>query len=121
MDATLGVLQEFLAGATDGWELALDELASDPEAFLARPRTRSARSPARCTRALGSDSADPAFAPEEPSTEALSLLTATIDEEIERIFLDLPDDEALAPIRGRGAGRARAAAGALATSAPAGA
>ena len=34
---------------------------------------------------------------------ALALLTATIDEEIERVFLDLPaDDEALAPIAGRG-------------------
>ena len=26
IDATLGILQEFLAGARDGWELALDEL-----------------------------------------------------------------------------------------------
>ena len=31
ISATLGILQEFLAGARDGWELALDELASDPE------------------------------------------------------------------------------------------
>ena len=52
---------------------------------------------------LASDASDPAFAPEEPSQEALSLLTATIDEEIERIFLRLPDDDrALAPIAGRG-------------------
>ena len=41
---------------------------------------------------LGSDASDPAFAPEEPSDEALALLTATVDEEIERIFLDLPDE-----------------------------
>jgi trehalose synthase-fused probable maltokinase len=53
--------------------------------------------------ALGSDATDPAFAPEEPSGEGLSLLTATIDEQIERAFLDLPrDSEALAPIAGRG-------------------
>jgi trehalose synthase-fused probable maltokinase len=52
---------------------------------------------------LGSDSTDPAFAPEEPSAEGLSLLTATIDEQIERAFLDLPrDNAALAPIAGRG-------------------
>ena len=52
---------------------------------------------------LASDTTDPAFAPEEPSAEALALLTATIDEEIERVFLDLPrDDPALAPIAGRG-------------------
>src|SRR3954449_4272184 len=36
IDATLGVLQEYLAGATDGWDLALDALATDPEAFLAQ-------------------------------------------------------------------------------------
>jgi trehalose synthase-fused probable maltokinase len=52
---------------------------------------------------LGSDGTDPAFAPEEPGDEALSLLTATIDEEIERVFVDLPqNDPALAPIAGRG-------------------
>jgi trehalose synthase-fused probable maltokinase len=52
--------------------------------------------------ALGSEASDPAFAPEEPSGEAISILTATIDEEIERIFVELPEDEALDPIRGRG-------------------
>jgi trehalose synthase-fused probable maltokinase len=52
---------------------------------------------------LASDAADPAFCPETPSVEALGLLTATVDEEIERVFLDLPeDDERLAPILGRG-------------------
>jgi maltokinase len=51
---------------------------------------------------LASDSGDPAFSAEEPSQEALSLLTATIDEDIERIFVRLPDDERVAPIAGRG-------------------
>jgi trehalose synthase-fused probable maltokinase len=52
---------------------------------------------------LGSGSTDPTFAPEDPSAETLALLTATVDEEISRIFLELPDDvEALDPIRGRG-------------------
>ena len=52
---------------------------------------------------LASDLHDHAFAPEEPSSEALSLLTATIDEQIEQVFLDLPpDNPALAPILGRG-------------------
>jgi maltokinase len=51
--------------------------------------------------ALGSDSSDPAFSPDEPSAEALSILTADVDEQIERVFLDLPEIEALAPIRGR--------------------
>jgi maltokinase len=52
--------------------------------------------------ALGSDPSDAAFAPEEPSVESISLLTADVDEQIERIFLDLPDTEAVAPIAGRG-------------------
>ena len=53
--------------------------------------------------ALGADANDPAFAPEEPSVESLGLLTATVDEEIARVFLTLPDDdERLAPILGRG-------------------
>jgi trehalose synthase-fused probable maltokinase len=52
---------------------------------------------------LASDTTDPAFSPEEPSDEALALLTATIDEQIERVFIDLPSDNpALAPILGRG-------------------
>ena len=38
MEATLGVMQEFLPGARDGWELALDELGTEPEAFLERVR-----------------------------------------------------------------------------------
>ena len=53
--------------------------------------------------ALGADQNDPAFAPEEPSVESLGLLTATVDEEIARVFLSLPeDDERLGPILGRG-------------------
>ncbi len=51
---------------------------------------------------LGSEPLDPAFAPDEPSTESLSLLTATVDEQIERIFVDLPEDAAIGPIEGRG-------------------
>src|SRR5207245_7066086 len=53
--------------------------------------------------ALGADPNDPSFAPEEPSVESLGLLTATVDEEIARVFLALPDDDdRLAPIHGRG-------------------
>src|SRR3954468_18329370 len=101
MDATLGVLQEYLADASDGWELALDALSADPEAFLGSLHSLGTVTGELHT-ALGSEATDPAFAPEQPSTEAISILTATIDEEIERIFVELPDMEALEPIRGRG-------------------
>jgi len=98
MDATLGILQEFVPESRDGWQLALD----DPQGLLARiPELGVAT--ARMHNILASDASDVAFAPEEPSEEALSLLTATIDEQIERGFLDLPqDDERVAPIAGRG-------------------
>ena len=98
MQATLGIMQEFVAGARDGWELALD----DPVGVLARLPELGAATGEMHT-VLASDATDPAFAPEEPSVEALSLLTATIDEQIEQVFLDLaPDTPALAPIAGRG-------------------
>jgi maltokinase len=101
MEATLGVMQEFLPGSRDGWELALEELSTEPEAFLERVRALGEVT-GRLHTALGSDASNPAFAPEEPSAESLGLLTATIDEEIERIFLDLPADEPVEPIAGRG-------------------
>jgi maltokinase len=102
IDATLGILQEFVPDATDGWELALAELTSDPEGFLTRLR-RLGEVTGDLHSALASDASDPEFAPEEPSAEALALLTATVDEEIEQVFLDLPEDvEAVEPIAGRG-------------------
>src|SRR3954451_4124210 len=101
LDATLGILQEFLAGARDGWDLALDELASDPERLLDRLEALG-RVIGELHSALGSDNANPDFAPVEPSTEALSILYADVDEQIERVFLDLPESDAVAPIRGRG-------------------
>ena len=101
LDATLGIVQQYLAGALDGWELALDELASAPERFLGRLR-RLGEVTGTMHSVLGSDSSDPAFCPEETSSESLGLLTATVDEEIERVFLELGGEEALAPIAGRG-------------------
>lgn len=101
LDATLGLLQQFVHGGRDGWELALDELSADPERFLARVG-RLGEVVGSMHAVLGSDASDHAFAPEEPSTEAIGLLTATIDEEIERIFLELGDREEAAPIAGRG-------------------
>ena len=102
LDATLGVLQQYVGDALDGWELALDELESAPERFLTRLK-RLGEVTGSMHAVLGSASSDPTFCPEDPSTESLALLTATVDEEISRIFVELPEDvEALDPIRGRG-------------------
>lgn len=101
MDATLGILQQFVAGE-DGWDRALATMESDPERFLDSLR-RLGEVTGQMHAALGSDPDDPAFSPEETSVESLGLLTATVDEEIESIFLDLPEDTPeLDPIRGRG-------------------
>ncbi|HEV2769931.1 MAG TPA: hypothetical protein VGV40_07085 [Solirubrobacteraceae bacterium] len=101
IDATLGIAQEFVGGATDGWDLALADLRERPERFMDRARTLGGVTGAMHT-ALSSDPHDPAFAPEETSVEALGLLTATVDEEIESMFLHLPDHDALGPLAGRG-------------------
>ena len=102
MDATLAILQDFVSGDGDGWDLALEALAADPEGFLPRLH-RLGEVTAQMHSLLASDPVDPSFAPEEPSAESLALLTATIDEEIAQLFLSLPEDsEALEPIRGRG-------------------
>jgi maltokinase len=102
MEATLGIMQRFVVGAEDGWERALDAIVSGDEAFIDTLR-RLGEVTGRMHSALGSDTTDPSFYPEQTSTESLGLLTATVDEEIERVFLSLPDDVAdLDPIRGRG-------------------
>jgi trehalose synthase-fused probable maltokinase len=102
MDATLGVAQRLVEGAQDGWELVLDGLADEPDELLLRLRDLGAVVGAMHS-VLASDATDPAFSPEEASEETLPLMTATIDEQIEQLFLDLPaDDERLASIAGRG-------------------
>jgi maltokinase len=100
-EATLGVAQRFYPDATGGWELALDRIGAETEGLLT-DLGRLGTVTAQLHNALASDANDPAFSPEEPSTESLSLLTATIDEDIERIFVRLPDDERLQAIAGRG-------------------
>jgi trehalose synthase-fused probable maltokinase len=101
MDATLGILQQFIAGE-DGWDRALATMGGEAERFLDSLH-RLGEVTGRMHAVLGSDSLDPAFSPEETSAESLGLLTATVDEEIESIFMDLPDDNPeLEPIRGRG-------------------
>ncbi len=104
MDATLGILQQFVAGGRDGWDLALDTMpkGEGSNAFL-RSLHSLGEVTGRMHTLLGSDPADPNFCPEQPSAESLGMLTARIDDDIESIFLELPDDnEDLAPIRGRG-------------------
>ena len=101
IDATLGVLQQYLAGARDGWELTLEGIATEPDELLERIR-RLGGVTGELHSALGSEAEDAAFAPEEPSAESMALLVADIDEQIERVFLELPDEGPTAEIAGRG-------------------
>ncbi len=102
MEATLGVMQRFMADSRDGWDLALDAIVTDDRSFLDRV-AELGEVTGRMHTTLGSDSSDPGFSPEEASRENVALLTATIDEQIERLFVDLPEDNpALAPLTGRG-------------------
>lgn len=83
-----------------GWELALDSFGDDPS-WLPDRVWRLGEVTAELHAALASQQADPAFAPEEPSAEALGLLTAAIDEEIATTFSTLPEDDALGAVAHR--------------------
>jgi len=102
LSTSLGIVQEFVPAATDGWTLALREIPTAPDEFLARVG-RLGTVIGDMHSVLGSDSGDPTFSPEEASQESLALLIATVDDEIEDVFANLPDDvEALKPISGCG-------------------
>jgi trehalose synthase-fused probable maltokinase len=101
IDSTLGILTRFVPAECDGWEFALSSLAGDPSRFL-ETLTRLGEVTGAMHVALASDSSDPSFAAEEPSTESFALIAATLDEEIEAVFAHLPESEALAPIAGHG-------------------
>ena len=101
LEATLAIMQRFVPSHGDGWELALDTIADDP-GWLPEHAARLGEVTALLHNALASDASDPHFAPEEPSSEALALLSASIDEEIEHVFTTLPDSEVFATIGGRG-------------------
>jgi maltokinase len=101
VESTLGILQQYLKGARDGWSLAVEPDGEDPDKLIEQLDELGVVT-GRMHSVLGSDASDPAFAPEEPTDESLALITATVDEDIERIFKNLPaDDDNVAPLAGR--------------------
>src|SRR3954447_4095346 len=100
VQATLGLLQGFLADAVDGWALGTSEVPRAPDTFLSRLH-RLGTVIGEMHGVLASDASDPAFAPEDPTPESAGLLTARIDEEIDGTFDELGDREELAPLAGR--------------------
>ncbi len=101
LDATLAILQHYVPVRDDGWTLALKDLEAGGNGFVGLVR-RLGEVTGAMHSVLASESNDPAFAPEEPSTEALALIVARIDEEIEQVFNSLPEDARLEPLAGRG-------------------
>jgi maltokinase len=102
LNASLGIVQELVPGAIDGWSLALAELP-DRADDLAPRFGRLGTVVGEMHAVLASDPSDPVFGPEEASQESVALLLATVDDQIASVFAGLPEnDEALAPIAGRG-------------------
>ncbi len=101
LDATLGMLQHYQAGAQDGWEFVTAALRDGrgDEVLPAIERLGAVTGLLHAT--LASERTDPAFVPEEVSPEGLALMSAALDELTNDVFANLPDDPALAPIVGR--------------------
>jgi maltokinase len=100
LEATLGIVQEFVADGRDGWEWALDRLGDDADGLLG-PLRDLGRTVGTMHTALGGDSDDPAFAAEPRDAASAADLVAALDRQIDQLFLALPDDPSLAPIAGR--------------------
>jgi trehalose synthase-fused probable maltokinase len=100
LDATLAILQHYVPVRRDGWTFALEDLAAGGNGFVPLVR-RLGEVTGRMHTVLASEPSDSAFSPEEPSVEALALIVARIDEEIEQVFASLPDLAELEPLEGR--------------------
>lgn len=89
LEAALAVVTEFVPAAGGGWELALDSLvAGDPGWLPARAR-RLGEVTGTMHSVLAA-STDPHLAPEEASAESVSLLAATVDEDVGRLVAEMP-------------------------------
>ena len=99
--ATLGVAQRFHPDATGGWELALARLAADP-AMLLTSLGELGQTTAELHNVLACDERDPAFAPERPSADDLTLPVIELDQQIDSVFVALADDERASALAGSG-------------------
>jgi maltokinase len=99
-EATLGVVAELIADGRDGWEWALDRLGDDADSLLG-PLRDLGRTVGAMHAALAGDRTDPDFAPQPRDGGAAGALVASLDQQIDHLFLALPDDARLAPIAGR--------------------
>jgi trehalose synthase-fused probable maltokinase len=87
---TLGISQRFLPGAIDGWALGLAEIEDDAAGFLERVERLGDVVGAMHT-VLAADHDDPDFAPEESTSETMSLLAATLEDRVEQLASSIPE------------------------------
>jgi predicted trehalose synthase len=99
VETALASVTAYVPAAGGGWELTLESLGDDPT-WLPDRAWRLGEVTAALHSALAA-SDDPHLVPEEPSSEALALLAAAIDEEIASTFATLPDDDALGAVAHR--------------------
>jgi trehalose synthase-fused probable maltokinase len=102
LDATLGVIQRFVPDGRDGWEMVLEALRTGSGDDVLEPLRELGSVTGEMHTVLACDAENTEFAPEEPSDENVALMVATIDEQIDRLFIELPDRDELGPIRTRG-------------------
>ena len=101
LDATLGMLQHYQAGAQDGWELVTAALRDGRSDQVLPAIERLGAVTGHLHATLAAERTDPAFVPEEVRPEGLALMSAALDELTNDVFANLPDDPILAPIAGR--------------------
>jgi maltokinase len=101
LDATLGMVQTFQAGAQDGWEFVTTALREGRGDAALPAIHQLGAATGELHAALASDHGDPAFAPEEVRPEGLALMAASLDEVATEVFANLPDDPALAQVAHR--------------------
>ena len=100
LETTLVVVTALVDAVGGGWELTIDSLRHDPGWLPARAR-RLGEVTGELHSTLAAGSGDPHFEPEEPSAEAIPLLSARVDEQVDRLLADLPELPQLRPLQGR--------------------
>ncbi len=92
LEVTLLVVTELVPAVGGGWELTMASLAEhDPDWLPSRARRLGEVTGAM--HAVLATTDDPALAPEKASAEAIALLAATVDEEISRLTIEVPELE----------------------------
>lgn len=86
----LGLAQQFVPVAVDGWSLGIKELPQFPDQFLARlERLGEVVGELHCV--FASDIDDPSFAPEHPTEETAAILGAKLEDQIDGLSDAIPD------------------------------